>query len=719
MPDEWASAENSPLMPWIVPIVSNPEVPSSAASRAMRGGRGKIPSVKNERGEAVGIKNWTNRGGNKDLTAWSEDPDYGFGVRLGRGGLVAVDCDCDDRDISEGILDMLHSATGGTMPLRRRGTARWACILRLKGRECVSKRKYALPIGILEILGDGQQLACAGTHPGGARYEWEGGAVGDVREIDLKDLDAFCDTVETLYGGASPVKPRVIGETYAAKDRLADWLRADGRVKSEGREGELYIECPWAHTHGEKDGETSTVYFPVGSNGHDTGGFKCLHAHCATRGMADFVRVCKTLGYRDTDASDYPDMTGASDGAEKTVAKTTAQALTAFVNEKTGRLKWSREALEIALSDPSFCGMEFAFDDFPAGIVTRRPGGEWAEYQDEIVSEMTVALEKLSTTVKSDPCTPSDKAVEATIKMLANRNHFDSMADYLAANIPKWDGTPRVATFFHAYCGAELSEWTISVSCYLFTALWARASCTDPEGVKADITPVLIGRQGTGKSTLARVLALNEKWCADMDFSLDDSNRVRVTRRKVIMEIPELGGMRKREQNDVKAFMTRKVDEWVPKFREGVRCAPRRYIAVMTTNDKDFLTDSTGNRRWAPVEVGQIDREAVKRDVLQLWAEGRELFGQYGVMFGAVENLQGEINAAYELKDPWFDTLEAWLAENPQEPRTPRNIVEHGLRLSYNGFGKRDSNRLAVVLRALGLDRVKKWIDGKAVNVWE
>lgn len=720
-PGEWKSAENSPLMPWIIPIISNPNVPSSACSRAMRNGRGKVPSEKNTKGEAVGLRNWTNRAGNTDLSAWNADPDYGFGVRLGRGGLVAVDCDCDDPGISESIREMLFSAIGAAPPLRRRGSARWACILRLSGRECVQKRKYTLPVGILEVLGDGQQLACAGTHPSGARYEWEGGAVGDVAETTIEQFETFCNAVEAVYGGASPIKPRVIGDTFAAKDPLADWLREKGHVHGEGREGELYIECPWEDTHSDKGGETSTCYFPVGSNGYEKGGFKCLHAHCTEKGMAEFLAACKAEGYSETKAGDYPDMSAADMPKVPAEGKTTLQALMAFVNERSGKIRWSREALEIALSDPSFCGLEFGYDEFPAGIVTRAPGGEWKEYQDEVVSEMVLTLEKQTTSIKSEPCTPTDKAVEAVIKMIANRAtaHFDSMTEYLAKHIPEWDGVSRVSHFFTDYCGAEKTEWTSSVSLYLFTALWARASCTDPDGVKADITPVIIGKQGTGKSTLARILALDERWCADMDFSLNDSDRIRVTRRKVIMEIPELGGMRKREQNDVKAFMTRKVDEWVPKFREGVRRAPRRYVSIMTTNDKDFLTDSTGNRRWAPVEVGNIDRDAVKRDVLQLWAEGRELFRQNGVMYEVVEQLQNYVNTAYEVRDPWCDILEAWFAENNDVLKTTRNIVESGLRRSYAVFERRESTRLAVVLRALGHERVKRWVDGKAENVWE
>ena len=709
-PGEWASAAASPLMPWVVPIVSNPNVPSSAASKAMKAGRGKVPSEKNTKGEAIGLRNWTNRSGNADLDAWSGDPDYGFGVRLGRGGLVAVDCDCDDKGISDALREMLFSSVKAAPPLRRRGTNRWACVMRFRGRECVQKRRYVLPVGILEILGDGQQLACAGTHPSGARYEWEGGEVGDVCDINLADFDAFCDAVEAIYGGASPMKPRVIGETFTAHDRLADWLRETGRVKAEGREGELYIECPWSDTHSDKGNETSTCYFPIGSNGYERGGFKCMHAHCENHGMDAFLKACKCAGYAETDACDYPDMSGETNEGQRTDAKTTVQALQAFVNEKTGEIKPCMQSLEIAIIDPSFCGYEFGFDTFAAGEMSRTPGGEWTPYQDALATEMRLTLERLGFR------TPKKQDVIDMIKAIAARNTFDSMADYLAANIPPWDGVNRVSTFFHDYCDAENSEWTISVSLYLFTALWARAS--SPKGCKADIAPVLIGRQGTGKSSLTRILALNEDWCSDVDFTEKDADIARELRQKIVMEIPELGGMSKREQNGVKAFMTRKKDSWVPKFVEAARIATRRCVFIVTTNDKDFLTDSTGNRRWAPVEVGNIDRDAVKRDILQLWAEAREIYTSYGVMYEHVEMLQEAENAKYMAIDPWQETISEWIESNPDEPLTTKNIVEKALRLNYVYMKKRDANAVANVMRALGYESKSQRIGGKFSRVW-
>lgn len=707
--EEWDSAAKSPLMPWVVPIVSNPNIPASPCSRAMQNGRGKIPSIKNDKGEAVGLKNWTHRKANESLDAWRSDPDYGFGVRLGRGGLIAIDCDCDDEKTSNEVLDAVRSCFHFDPPLRRRGSNRWACLFQLDCREPIQKRQYPLDTNgdLLEILGDGQQLACAGTHPKGDRYKWTNGNVGDVHEIKKEDLDKFCTHIEVTYGHTGTNKPRVRGESFKAEDPLVHWLISKNLFRDRAVDGTLYIPCPWESEHSDKGNETSTCYFPIGTNGHERGGFKCLHAHCQDKTTNDFIDWCKTKGYVEVKADAFPDV---SSGGETPKEVPYERRFDTFLDKKTGEIKPCLQALEIALADPAFCGYEFGFDTFAAGEMSRKPGGEWTPYQDALATELRLKLERLHFK------TPKKQDVIDMIKALAARNTFDSMADYLAANIPEWDGITRVSTFFSKYCGAEESEWTISVALYMFTALWARASL--PNGCKADIAPVLIGRQGTGKSSLTRILALNEDWCSDVDFTEKDADIARELRQKIIMEIPELGGMSKREQNGVKAFMTRKKDSWVPKFVEAARIATRRCVFIVTTNDNEFLTDNTGNRRWAPVEVGNIDREAVKRDLKQLWAEAREIYKDHGVMYEDVERLQEDENSKYMSVDPWMETISEWLEHNPNELLTTRNLVEKALRLNYAYIKRREANAVASIMRELGYKRVRTRIDGDRDYEW-
>ena len=176
--------------------------------------------------------------------------------------------------------------------------------------------------------------------------------------------------------------------------------------------------------------------------------------------------------------------------------------------------------------------------------------------------------------------------------------------------------------------------------------------------------------------------------------------------------------MSKREQNGVKAFMTRKKDSWVPKFVEAARIATRRCVFIVTTNDKEFLTDNTGNRRWAPVEVGYIDRDAVKRDLFQLWAEAREIYKDLGVLYEGVEMLQEDENSKYMSVDPWMETISQWVALYPNELLTTKNIVEQALRLNYSYLKRHDAIAIASIMRSLGYERVRTRIAGERDYEW-
>jgi hypothetical protein len=74
-------------------------------------------------------------------------------------------------------------------------------------------------------------------------------------------------------------------------DRIYDWLVANNKVLGHNDQW-VFIECPWRadHTDGLQ-GPTSTAYSPD-DYGRAGVGFKCLHGHCADRGVDDFHTWC-------------------------------------------------------------------------------------------------------------------------------------------------------------------------------------------------------------------------------------------------------------------------------------------------------------------------------------------------------------------------------------------------------------------------------------------
>lgn len=63
-----------------------------------------------------------------------------------------------------------------------------------------------------------------------------------------------------------------------------------GLARETWRNGGMAVECPWSAEHSGPSGETAAMVWPAGTRG-ELPGFKCMHAHCADRGLADIMRL--------------------------------------------------------------------------------------------------------------------------------------------------------------------------------------------------------------------------------------------------------------------------------------------------------------------------------------------------------------------------------------------------------------------------------------------
>ena len=196
----------------------------------------------------------------------------------------------------------------------------------------------------------------------------------------------------------------------------------------------------------------------------------------------------------------------------------------------------------------------------------------------------------------------------------------------------KWDGEPRCRHFLHEWAKVEDSPYTQEVSRLIFAGGIHRLY---QPGVKFDDVPILIGtKQGEGKSSLIRFLAINDAYYGEVNL-MEGQQAIEQLRGKWICEISELLALTKnKEQEAAKAYITRQVDSYRKPWDKNVSDLPRRCIMIGSTNNDAPLTDKTGNRRYYPVEVhcngyDLFDHEQECRDyILQCWAEARELYKQ-------------------------------------------------------------------------------------------
>jgi putative DNA primase/helicase len=216
------------------------------------------------------------------------------------------------------------------------------------------------------------------------------------------------------------------------------------------------------------------------------------------------------------------------------------------------------------------------------------------------------------------------KLKEAVLKVAVERSRHP-VKDYLL-NIPKWDGVKRVDTLLVKYLGAEDNIYTREATRKTLVAAVAR---TMNPGIKFDTVLVLNGPQGIGKSTLFS--KLGGKFFSD-SLSISDM-RDKTAAEKLqgywILEIGELAGIRKIDEETLKSFLSRQDDKFRASYGYSVEDHPRQCIIVGTTNQEaGFLRDITGGRRFWPVKTPgdtklkpwDID------DVDQIWAEVMEYY---------------------------------------------------------------------------------------------
>jgi putative DNA primase/helicase len=139
-------------------------------------------------------------------------------------------------------------------------------------------------------------------------------------------------------------------------------------------------------------------------------------------------------------------------------------------------------------------------------------------------------------------------------------------------------------------------------------------------GCKADHMLVLVGGQGSFKSSFTRVLGA--PWCADSNSTFGTKDAIAELDGVWIMEIGELSGMKRSEIETVKHFVSRQVDRYRPAYGRAVIDQPRSCVFVGTTNEEKFLLDYTGNRRfWVVRCTDRINLKLLEQQRTALWAE--------------------------------------------------------------------------------------------------
>ena len=211
--------------------------------------------------------------------------------------------------------------------------------------------------------------------------------------------------------------------------------------------------------------------------------------------------------------------------------------------------------------------------------------------------------------------------IDSALSIHAAIHAFNDVQKYIKTL--SWDGVERLDTLFVDYLGAEDNLYVRSVTRKAFTAAIARAMTP---GVKYDNMLILCGKQGVGKSTILD--RMSKGWFNDSISTFEGKEASELLQGVWLVEVAELDAFRKSDVARIKQFLSLRADRYRKAYGRNVQEFPRSCVFFGTCNNYEFLQDSTGNRRFWPIDVGATEptKDVFKLDddcVDQIWAEAK------------------------------------------------------------------------------------------------
>ena len=282
------------------------------------------------------------------------------------------------------------------------------------------------------------------------------------------------------------------------------------------------------------------------------------------------------------------------------------------------RAKTIQGFLDIMLTDPYYDSIRFNVlantAEYP------KPDGSVSRWSDADEAASAAYIERAYGMYQKEKHT-------AALRLLFKAREYNPVQDYVDAI--SWDGAERCESFLTKWGGVENTPYAREVSRLIFAGgIWRLYS----PGCKFDDVPILIGtRQGEGKSSIIRWLAIRDEWYGECN-QFDGQQAIEQLYGKWICEISELLALtRTKEVEASKAYLTRTVDSYRRPYDRNTVDLPRRCIFVGTTNNSQPLRD-VFNRRYYPVTMKTLgydlfDHEDECREyIIQCWAEMREKY---------------------------------------------------------------------------------------------
>lgn len=365
----------------------------------------------------------------------------------------------------------------------------------------------------------------------------------------------------------------------------------------------------------------------------------------------------------------------------------------------------------------------FSYDEFKQETMMTRcpPWEDESRFKVESVTDIHITQASATLERYGISCT-IDKTAKA-IDVVASENKFHSARQYLSAL--EWDGEERLGGLLSSIgCKSESTEYLSFIFKKWLTAAVKRVM--EP-GCKFDHVLILESqKQGLYKSEFLKTLATfnGERYHTENVTleSIDQKDTILKMQGNLIIELAELSGFSKKEDNAIKNWLTQTIDEVRIPFARKTVSYFRQFVFGATTNNYDYLRDPTGNRRYWPVTIEQaIDIEYVEEIKEQLWAEAVHWYKEK-LYIGPTpaENELAELERSKRFQSDAWEEIVLTAVERVGLDEFKISDVLAKMDLKTNEKNEKATRRIGSILKANGYKNEPRWERklGKNVRVW-
>ena len=220
----------------------------------------------------------------------------------------------------------------------------------------------------------------------------------------------------------------------------------------------------------------------------------------------------------------------------------------------------------------------------------------------------------------------SNQAMLDGMETFFSERSYNPVMEYMERAASNWDGRKRINQMLQVYLGAEDIDLVSKIA-----EMWlvgAVAKVYEPYA-KFDYVLDLVGGQGVGKTSLLQ--KLGGEWYTDAVTDFANKDNYDIMLKALIVNDDEMVASNRMSFAETKAFISKTSLRFRKPYMKRTEEFAKNFVLARTTNQKEYLKDKTGERRFLSVMADtsrqkkhpmEIEPETVE----QIWGEAVTIY---------------------------------------------------------------------------------------------